>query len=143
MISIKMKHYFWIFAAMLLMVACSSDDDSQDPTLLCKTWLLVSYGNESNEVLKEANGYYHIMTFNLDGTYSVDTDLNKGGGRYTCNGNRITISSPKVTQIYWEGSDPDHFFLGHIDDVYSYVVTNTELRLYYSDNEYFKFRVKK
>ena len=141
-----MKYLFVVCMGLLLALSyagCSDDDSSQDPTLLYKTWLLVSYGNESNEVLKEAKGYYYIMTFKPDGTYSVNIDVNEGGGRYTCNGNRITISPPKVTQMYWEGSDSDEFFLNHIDDVYSYVVTSTELRLYYSDNEYFKFRIKK
>ena len=81
--------------------------------------------------------------FNPDSIYSGNIYGNEMWGKYTCNGHRITISPPWTTLVDCEGSDPDEFFRNHIDDVYSYVVTNTELRLYYSDNEYFKFRVKK
>ena len=128
-----------LLAGALFVVSCS-DDDEVDPLLL-NEWVLVSYGNESNEVLKEAKGYYYIMTFHSDGTYSGNIYGNKMGGEYSCNGNRITISNPKRTLAQMEGTDPDYFFLSHIDDVYSYKVTNTELRLYYSDNQYFKFRI--
>ena len=128
-----------LLAGAMFVVSCS-DDDEVDPLLL-NEWVLVSYGNESNEVLKEAKGYYYIMTFHSDGTYSGNIYGNKMGGEYSCNGNRITISNPKRTLAQMEGTDPDRFFLKHIDDVYSYVVTKTELRLYYSDNQYFKFRI--
>ena len=128
-----------LLAGAMFVVSCS-DDDEVDPLLL-NEWVLVSYGNESNEVLKEAKGYYYIMTFHSDGTYSGNIYGNKMGGEYSCNGNRITISNPKRTLFQMEGTDPDYFFLKHIDDVYSYKVTNTELRLYYSDNQYFKFRI--
>ena len=143
-----MKKVLLLIGALLLVVAgamlvasCSSDDDEVNPLLL-NEWVLVSYGNESNEVLKEAKGYYYIMTFHSDGTYSGNIYGNKMGGEYSCNGNRITISNPKRTLAQMEGTDPDYFFLKHIDDVYSYKVTNTELRLYYSDNQYFKFRIE-
>ena len=140
------RNLIYPLSVLLLMfvslISCSSDDDSQDASLLCNTWLLVSYGNESNEVLKEAKRYFYIITFNPDGTYSGNIYGNIMGGEYTCNGHRITISSPKMTQAQMEGTDPDYFFLKHIDDVYSYMVTNTELRLYYSDNQYFKFRIE-
>ncbi len=129
-----------LLLAGAMFVASCSDDDEVDPLLL-NEWVLVSYGNESNEVLKEAKGYYYIMTFHSDGTYSGNIYGNKMGGEYSCNGNRITISNPKRTLAQMEGTDPDYFFLKHIDDVYSYKVTNTELRLYYSDNQFFKFRI--
>ena len=128
-----------LLAGAMFVVSCS-DDDEVDPLLL-NEWVLVSYGNESNEVLKEAKGYYYIMTFHSDGTYSGNIYGNKMGGEYSCNGNRITISNPKRTLFQMEGTDPDRFFLAHIDEVCSYVATNTELRLYYSDNQYFKFRI--
>ena len=109
-----------LLAGAMFVVSCS-DDDEVDPLLL-NEWVLVSYGNESNEVLKEAKGYYYIMTFHSDGTYSGNIYGNKMGGEYSCNGNRITISNPKRTLVDVEGSDPDRFFLAHIDDdtKYSY-----------------------
>ena len=98
-----------LLAGAMFVVSCS-DDDEVDPLLL-NEWVLVSYGNESNEVLKEAKGYYYIMTFHSDGTYSGNIYGNKMGGEYSCNGNRITISNPKRTLFQMEGTDPDYFFL--------------------------------
>ena len=92
-----------VFLFMLLMLslgmfsACSDTDDianSSDgnvgegvsKTALCNTWVLVSYGNESNEVLKEAKGYTYLLTFHSDGTYSGLAYGNEMGGKYKCNG---------------------------------------------------------
>ena len=72
-----------VFLFMLLMLslgmfsACSDTDDianSSDgnvgegvsKTALCNTWVLVSYGNESNEVLKEAKGLFFPLTSTAD-----------------------------------------------------------------------------
>ena len=55
----NMKNVLWVAVALMTAIglgACSSNDDNVN-SALCKTWLLVSYGNESNEVLKEAEGY--------------------------------------------------------------------------------------
>lgn len=57
------KYFFFVLCTMLaglLMTGCSSDDE--DSASLYNTWVLVSYGNESNEVLKEANGYSYVIT---------------------------------------------------------------------------------
>ena len=125
---------------LTLLSGCSSDDDDVN-SALCKTWLLVSYGNESNEVLKEANGYYYIMTFQSDWTYTGRVYGNELYGKYTCKGKTIKIEPGVITQKDVDGSDPDKFFLYHLSDVYTYTVTDKELRLYYSEDQYFKFRV--
>ena len=46
-----------LLAGAMFVVSCS-DDDEVDPLLL-NEWVLVSYGNEPNEVLKEAKGYFY------------------------------------------------------------------------------------
>jgi heat shock protein HslJ len=102
----------------------------------------VSYGNESNENIKEANGYYYLISFHTDGTYSGQISCNTMGGEYSHKGNEIKITHPLKTQLGCEGEDPDKFFQGHLSDVYSYKVIDTELRLYYSKDQYFKFRIK-
>ena len=80
-----------LFAAGALFVAsCSSDDDEVNPLLL-NEWVLVSYGNEPNEVLKEAKGYFYSITFHSDGTYSGRAYGNEMGGNYVYNGNGIKI----------------------------------------------------
>ena len=150
----KTKRLF-IYLALLLMlvlgaVGCSSSDDEEVekkeyeyPSALCKAWVLVSYGNESNEVLKESEGHYYEITFCSDGTLTGLAYYNEIVGRYRCEGNKITIDHFGMTKRYHEGSDPDEFFKEHLSDVSTYSVTNTELRLYYSKDEYFKFRIKK
>lgn len=132
-----------LLALMLGAVGCSSDDDEDNKATLCNTWVLVSYGNESNEVLKEAEGYYYEITFLADNSYSGQAYYNKMWGEYNCSEKRITISRPFLTESLVEGFDPDKFFKEHLSDVSTYSVSDTELRLYYSKDEYFKFRIKK
>ena len=121
------------------MSSCSSDDDVN--SLLLNEWILVSYGNETNEVVKEANGYYYSITFLSDGTYSGRAYGNRMNGKYECNGQNIKFFDGMITQVYNEGSDPDKFFLEHGRDINFYTVTDKELRLYYSKDDYFKFRI--
>ena len=129
-----------IVAGALFVASCSSDDDEVNPLLL-NEWVLVSYGNEPNEVLKEARGYFYSITFHSDGTYSGRAYGNEMGGNYVYNGNGIKIIDGDITAIYLVGSDPDKFFSEHLHDVKTYTVSASELRLYYSDNQYFKFRI--
>jgi heat shock protein HslJ len=103
--------------------------------------VLVSYVNETGEVLKEAKGYYYLITFHPDGTYSGKAYGNEMGGKYKLNGKKIQINPGDITKIAVEGSDPDRFFLEHLADVYTYTITDMELRLYYSKDQYFKFRI--
>ena len=110
--------------------------------MLFKTWMLVSYGNESNEVQKESKGYYYMISFNPDGTYVGNIYGNKMWGEYKFTDSQITINHPCTTKVFYEGSDSDEFFLEHISDVHTYAVSGTELRLYYSEKQYFKFRIK-
>ena len=138
-----MKTVFVIIGILLsfgMFYACSSDDDSF--TTLYNNWVLVSYVNETGEVLKEAKGYYYLITFHPDGTYSGKAYGNEMGGKYKLNGKKIQINPGDITKMDVEGSDPDRFFLEHLADVYTYALTDTELWLYYSKDQYFKFRIK-
>ena len=137
-----MKKVFVILSMLLslgMFSACSSDDASF--TTLNNKWVLVSYVNETGEVLKEANGYYYLIIFHPDGTYSGKAYGNEMGGKYKLNGKKIQINPSDITKIAVEGSDPDRFFLEHLADVYTYTITDMELRLYYSKDQYFKFRI--
>ena len=60
----KKKSLSWISVLLLMLAGCSSSDDNDtnnESTLYKKTWKLVSYGNESNAVLKEAKGFEYII----------------------------------------------------------------------------------
>lgn len=139
-----MKKYFFILMCFLLMIisAGCSHDDEISPTSLHNQWGLVSYVNATGEVQKEAKGYNYQVTFNSDGTYSGLAYGNKISGKYTCVGNRFEITDGNITQMDVEGADPDKFFLEYWSKVYTYTITDSELRLYYSEGQYFKFRIK-
>lgn len=132
--------------SLMSLTGCSNDDESNNENnmelALCDSWVLVSYGDESNEVLKEAEGYHYEIIFYPNGIYSGYAYGNKMEGKYKCSGNKISISYPSITKVYYEGSDPDEFFLDQLNSVNTFTVTATELRLYYSKNQYFKFRLK-
>lgn len=128
-----------ILIALFCFCGCSNDDENSN---LYNTWILVSYGNESNEVVKEAKGFVYEMAFNPNGTYFGRAYGNKLCGKYVCSGNTIKIFDGDITQVYVIGSDPDRFFLDHLRDVYTYKISASELRLYYSEYHFFKFRIK-
>ena len=137
-----MKNYLFILTSALLIVlsaGCSSEDQDSN---LYNSWILVSYGSESNEVLKEAKGYFYQITFNPDGTYSGIAYGNEMGGQYKRTGNTIIIFDGDITTVEVIGSDPDRFFLKHLHDVSTYKISASELKLYYSKDEFFKFRIK-
>lgn len=128
-----------VLLSLVMFVGCDNDDEDYR---LYNTWILVSYINESDEVQKEANGYYYQITFHPDGTYSGKAYGNDMWGEYKINGKEISINYLFITQLYVEGSDPDKFFLKHLEKIYTYTITDMELRLYYSEDQYFKFRIK-
>lgn len=140
-----MKKLFYypvmLFLAAFCFAGCSSDDEAMNPLLL-NSWVLVSYGNDSDEVLKESEGYYYEITFDSEGRYSGKAYGNKMGGEYECKGSEIKLSSPMRTLVLYENSDPDYFFDYNLKKVYTYTVTDRELRLYYFPDQYFKFRTK-
>lgn len=142
-----------------LLCACSSNsdethivkDDSRyvnrpdsveaiEPTFCDTKWVLVSYGNESNEVMKESKGFFYLLIFDSDGTYTGSAYSNEIWGKYNCIGDKFEIYSLGGTKVYDERADKDNFFLYHLEDVYTYSLTDKELRLYYSEDQYFKFR---
>ena len=148
-----MKKYFCYFvialiAGVISMSSCSSEDDAekrefppQNISLLFNSWKLVSYGNESKSVSKEAEKFPYILTFDFYGHIYGTAYGNTVWGGFGCSKGsdiRLYLVSTKVDVV---GADPDKFFDSHILDVYAYTATEEELRLYYSDDEYFKFRV--
>ena len=138
-----LKRVYFIMSSLLslgLFCNCSSDDENT-PSLLYNQWVMVSYVNDTGEVLKEANGYYYLITFHRDGTYSGRAYGNEIGGTYECIGNHLKFIDGNITKVYVVGSDPDKFFLEHLNDTYTYTITDKELRLYYSKDQYFKFRI--
>ena len=130
-----------LFVSCLFMLslfwACSDDAEKSK---LYHDWVLVSYGNETNEVLKEAEGYIYTITFKSDGSFTGQAYGNKYFGDYKCKGNKIEINLHLIEQAYYVGTDQDYFYINNIEKASSSAVTDKELRLYYSADQYFKFR---
>ncbi|MBQ9230038.1 MAG: META domain-containing protein [Prevotella sp.] len=136
-----MKKVFLFLSLLLslgMLCACSNDGVSSS---LYNTWILESYGNGLNDVPKESKGYIYLLTFYPNGTYSGLAYGNEVGGEYTCKGKMIEIHPGYMTQVAFEGADPDKFFLEHLPDVYYFTITDTELKLFYSKDQYFKFKI--
>lgn len=131
------KFFFPLLFSAVFLFSCSSDESS---SLINNQWVLISYGNESGEVLKEANGYFYMITFNPDGTYSGKAYGNKLDGKYGCTGNTVKIIDYNITLVSVEGADNDAFFIENLCDDYLYTIINDELKLVSSKGFYFKFR---
>lgn len=136
-----------LVAAMALCVqSCSSDDEVG--TEINKipapygNWLLLGYGSDDDFTGKEniwKNDYFLI----LDDNGNLEADIGQYlYGTYTFKENgEFTVTSCMGTKD--EPTDPHIIFLiGQVKgrNIKSYRVTNDELRLYYSADEYLKFR---
>ena len=130
----------------LCVQSCSSDDEvgteiSKIPAPY-GNWLLLGYGSDENFTSKENNwipDYYLILdeNGNLKGYISNDllgTYTFKENGEFTvtsCGGSKDLSADPRINFM------EDQVRGSHIK---AYRVTNDELRLYYSADEYLKFR---
>lgn len=136
-----------LVAAMALCVqSCSSDDEVG--TEINKipapygNWLLLGYGSDDDFTGKE-NIWKNVYFLILDDNGNLEADIGQYlYGTYTFKENgEFTVTSCMGTED--EPTDPHIIFLiGQVKgrNIKSYRVTNDELRLYYSADEYLKFR---
>ena len=136
-----------LVAAMALCVqSCSSDDEVG--TEINKipapygNWLLLGYGSDDDFTGKEniwKNDYFLILDNNGNleadfGNYLFGTYTFKENGEFTvisCMGSKSLSANPHIN--FMEDQVRNR-------NIKSYRVTNDELRLYYSADEYLKFR---
>jgi len=92
-------------------------------TLGMKTWDWIStkYNNDT-EVKPKIVGRFTI-TFKDDKTFSVTTDCNSMGGKYTVDKNKISFTEMFTTEMYCEGS-LDSDFSKMLGEVQSYLFTS-------------------
>ena len=78
-------------------------------TLGMKTWVWTStLMNDETEVFPKKSGAF-TLTFKDDGTFSITTDCNSGGGSYTLNKERITFGPMFSTLMFCDGSQEAAF----------------------------------
>jgi len=135
-----MKNKLVLMMSLLLsmiVIACNNDDDI--PSELCGTWTIIGYGND-----QEFHTGDHIvnstrLTFYSDGTFDGHIYPNEVTGKYKCNGNNFSFTEVFGTQL--GAVDPDLQFIDfQIRMVNAYkILSGSELRLYYEEDNYIKF----
>ena len=142
-----MKKYLYILMSVMLMVmsaGCSSDDI--DPKL-CHEWQLSGYGSDQDFHVRDGqyNWINTRITFHSDGTYNSRANNNIGSGKYVCKENQLLLTDYCATKVATD--NPTDWFieetLFHNRTVFrDYIVSGSELRIYYDKDQYFKFNIK-
>lgn len=83
--------------------------DPQKMSLGMKKWEWVRALYNDGKVITPKNSQVFSITFGNDGKFSVTTDCNAVGGRYTANGNKLMFSEMVSTKKYCEGSQESDF----------------------------------
>lgn len=142
-----MKKYLYILMNAVLMVmsaGCSSDEI--DPKL-CHEWQLSGYGSDQDFHVHDGqyNWINTRITFHSDGTYNSRANNNIGSGKYVCKENQLLLTDYCATKVATD--NPTDWFieetLFHNRTVFrDYIVSGSELRIYYDKDQYFKFNIK-
>lgn len=137
-----MKKFFGFSVVMLvgiLLAGCSKDDYSIPEQLTAHKWICYGFGNVEDATLIPIvpGAMCYQLEYNTDGTYKGRTFANYGGGEYRIDGNRMYISGYCQTQVYAPNTDDDKFSAIIGQQIESYVVTDTELRLFYNNGQEF------
>lgn len=83
--------------------------DPSRMTLDMKSWVWVkALYNDSREVLPKKAGVF-TLDFSKDGRFSVKTDCNSMGGKYSVNGSQISFTEIVSTKMYCAGSQESEF----------------------------------
>ena len=140
-----MKKLFTLFILALLPILASADDNQQES--LYGEWRLVGWNDGgiwfevdtnyvrhrhmSIEIMDKENGYTIA--------YSMVNDIYVG--LLTLNGNEMIFSGEYKglsTRVLWSTKE-NLFFEDHICDIKFYQLEGKQLKLYYTDNDYFVF----
>jgi len=135
-----MKKKLLIMMSLLLSVieiACNGDDDT--PSTLWGTWSIIGYGNDQDFHTGDNIVNTTRLTFYPDGTFDGHIYPNEVTGKYKCNGNNFSFTEVFGTQL--GAVDPDLQFIDfQIRMVNAYkILSGSELRLYYEEDNYIKF----
>lgn len=97
--------------------------DPSRMTLGMKTWVWVStLMNDETEIFPKKKDAF-TLTFKDDGTFSLTTDCNSGGGSYTIDKERVTFGPMFSTLMFCDGSQEAEF-MKMVSDSTSYHFTS-------------------
>jgi len=83
--------------------------DPSKMTLGMKSWNWVStYYNDGAEIKPNKEGIF-VLTFNIDGRFSLKTDCNSVAGKYSVNPSAISFTQMVSTKMYCENSQETQF----------------------------------
>jgi heat shock protein HslJ len=98
--------------------------------LLGQVWYWQSYMDTAdiNNILVDDPAKYTLM-FLPDGTYHIQADCNRGSGRYTVDGSRLTLEPGPITLAACAPESLDAQYLAKLGDVVSFVLEDGKLHL--------------
>jgi len=140
-------------AVMLLtltgMIACSIDDmpvyDNSDPTeSLYGEWRLVGWMEDGTWFEVDTNyvSHHHLsIEFRENGSVWAWSMVNEiTVGQLTLNGNEMNLdTTSRGSEMVLLGYKENLFFESHIYDIKSYQISGKQLKLYFTDEDYFVF----
>ena len=137
-----MKKYFCfsvVLLASILLAGCSKDDDGIPAQLTAHKWICYGFGHvEDGSLIPIVPGAKcYQLEYNTDGTFNGTTFANKGGGKYEADGDRMSMSNFLMTAVYAPNTDDDKYYAIIGQQIESYEVTDTELRLFYNNGQEF------
>ena len=149
---IKAKTFIGM-AVMLLtltgMIACSIDDmpvyDNSDPTeSLYGEWRLVGWTEDGTWFEVDTNyvSHHHLsIEFRENGSVWAWSMVNEiTVGQLTLNGNEMNWdTTSRGSEMVLLGYKENLFFESHIYDIKSYQISGKQLKLYFTDEDYFVF----
>ncbi|GHV36450.1 hypothetical protein FACS1894180_0580 [Bacteroidia bacterium] len=128
---------------ILLILAGSFSCNKDDNILLLKgtKWKLISFVNNAETIAPDPNGQNNFwIKFLPDSTMTGISSTNQMYGNFQIgDNNEIQITIHTITEINELGNGI--LFVDNLSRVSSFTVTESELKLYYSENEYLLFNL--
>ena len=132
-----------LMVSPMAFLSCGTDnEDSSESVMLFQRWVLDGYGSDGDvkEVEQNADEYDYYITLTADNTMKGKSRCNIIYGTFSCDGLSFKFTSFGGTKM---GCfvEPAMSFYDNLPNVSRYVIDkDARLRLYYSDNEFFRFR---
>ena len=138
-----MKKKLVLLMSMLLsfgqFCSCSSDNDEEVHLDLYGSWSIIGYGNDLEFHTGDNIVNTSKLTFNPDGTFNGVIFPNDVFGKYECDGNNFSFTEIFSTKL--GAVDPELKYIDYqLRIVKKYrILSGSELRLYYEEDNYIKF----
>jgi len=138
------RQYFllYTFLTMLMLSSCdmigqnnSASETQRDVTLKETLWKLIYFQDENGQI-SESGSSEITLIFHRDGTVSGTSSSNEYESSYSKHNSTLDIQVAGTTEVgepdgskYWD------YYLPALKNVHSYRIHESELELYYGDND--------